>query len=105
MASKVRAIFSQRARSMALSAADTAAEGPSRRMRWPYTMSAKMAQFPFKMYYDKAPLTHYLILGFVCSWPLFIFFQRMARSPENIKKWDDIHEASRNHPKVWEEEH
>lgn len=61
--------------------------GEGRRMIYPYTLSAKIAQFPFRYYYDNVWLFKYFIFGIVASFPLFFYLGRKSYSPENVAEW------------------
>ncbi|XP_076656603.1 reduction of Rh1 [Halictus rubicundus] len=66
----------------------------SRRMKYPYTLSAKLSQFPFKFYFNR-PNTwvfKYWVFAAVVCIPVFYKIQKLSFSPENVKKWDEIHE-------------
>lgn len=84
----------------------------SRRMKFPYTFSAKLVQFPFKFYWNRNPPFKYYIIAIFCSTPVFYklgqmckkavraesyylsilssFFYLPASSKENREKWVEI---------------
>ncbi|CRK91645.1 CLUMA_CG005295, isoform A [Clunio marinus] len=63
------------------------AEPPSRPMKFPYTFSAKIAQFPLKWHVQNSWIWRYYLIGLVVSLPVFYKIDRMANSPENVAKW------------------
>ncbi|XP_076235174.1 reduction of Rh1 [Calliopsis andreniformis] len=67
-------------------------EIPQRPMKYPYTLSAKIAQFPFRMYYDYKGswMFKWWIFGTIATLPIFYKIQRMSYSPENVKKWREM---------------
>lgn len=99
--------------------ADAAKAGPLRPMKFPYTISAKIAQFPWKHYFGKQFIWKYYIGGVLVCIPLFkkisnlckciatflllfvsaILFFFLANSPENVAKWAEIRrkEAAEHH--------
>ena len=50
---------------------DAAKAEPGRPMKYPYTFSAKIAQFPYKFYLQNSWLARYWLVGIVASLPLF----------------------------------
>lgn len=42
-----------------------------RPMKYPYTYSAKIAQFPYKFYFQNSWLARYWVFGMVAVFPLF----------------------------------
>lgn len=99
--------------------ADAAKVGPLRPMKFPYTMSAKLTQFPWKHYFGKQFIWKYYIGGVLVCIPLFkkisslckflnncssifgsiVFLSFLANSPENVAKWAEIRrkEAAEHH--------
>ncbi|XP_016988168.1 uncharacterized protein LOC108050802 [Drosophila rhopaloa] len=65
-----------------------AAEKPAGRpMRYPYTFSAKIAQFPIKHYIKNQWIWRYYFIAAVACVPVFYKISRLANSPENKKAW------------------
>lgn len=64
----------------------------SRQMKFPYTFSAKMVQFPAKFYINNNWMWKYYCFGFLVSLPIFYKIQRMSNSEENVEKWREIKE-------------
>ncbi|CAL1673239.1 unnamed protein product [Lasius platythorax] len=62
-----------------------------RPMKYPYTISAKLAQFPFRYYMQHSWLFKYTIIAVALTYPIFYKIQKLSYSPENVKKWDKIH--------------
>jgi hypothetical protein len=56
-------------------------------MKYPYTFSAKIAQFPLKWHINNQWLWKYWFIGIAISAPLFYKIQRGANSAENKAKW------------------
>lgn len=48
-----------------------AAKPVGRPMKYPYTYSAKIAQFPYKFYWTNSWLARYWVYGVIVSLPLF----------------------------------
>ncbi|XP_060536631.1 uncharacterized protein LOC132708357 [Cylas formicarius] len=65
--------------------------GPiSRPMKYPYTFSAKIAQFPWKFFAKHNWIVRYYVFGFLSAFPVFVAVGRLANSPENVAKWAEI---------------
>ncbi|XP_014205971.1 uncharacterized protein LOC106637621 [Copidosoma floridanum] len=67
------------------------ADEVSRPMRFPYTYTAKIAQFPYKFYFKHSWGFKYWVIASVLCLPVFYKLQKMSYSPENVKNWDEIH--------------
>ncbi|CAG9769821.1 unnamed protein product [Ceutorhynchus assimilis] len=63
---------------------------PERRMKYPYTFTAKVAQFPFKFYYKHNILFKAYPWGVAAVLPLFWYISRMSNSKSNKKTWKAI---------------
>merc|ERR1711887_147911 len=59
-----------------------------RAMKYPYTMGAKIAQFPFGYYIKNQWMFKYYLIGVGMSIPIFKWFQDAAMSPANVEKWN-----------------
>lgn len=59
--------------------ADEIAKPPGRPMRYPYTFSAKLAQFPLKWMIANQPLWKYYCFGLLVSFPVFWKIDRMGK--------------------------
>lgn len=59
-------------------------------MVYPYTYAAKLAQFPYKHYWNNVWVFKYYCIAFVVCMPLFYKIQKMSFAPENVKKWQEI---------------
>ncbi|KAK2716549.1 hypothetical protein QYM36_006884 [Artemia franciscana] len=57
----------------------------SRRMKYPYTISAKIAQFPHRFYFEKSRHYRWWFYGMAASLPLFFWISSVANSPANIR--------------------
>lgn len=55
-------------------------EKPSNPMKYPYTFSAKLAQFPFKFYIQNQWMWRYYAFGFVCSLPVFYKIHKLGKN-------------------------
>ncbi|EZA54008.1 hypothetical protein DMN91_000991 [Ooceraea biroi] len=64
--------------------------GPYRPMKYPYTLTAKIAQFPFKYYWKHSWLFKYWLIGIVVVSPVFYKIQKLSYSPENVEKWKKL---------------
>ncbi|KAJ8914555.1 hypothetical protein NQ315_010019 [Exocentrus adspersus] len=65
-------------------------QGPSRPMKFPYTFSAKLAQFPYKFYYQNNHMVRYYCYAVVACLPVFMYISRLSNSPANKEKWAEI---------------
>lgn len=99
-----------------------APEAPARHMKFPYTFSAKIAQFPYKFYFNNNWIAKYYVIGLIVCIPVFksisnlgefyiiagpyqsqnvfiAFCSISANSPENVAKWAEIRrrEAAEHH--------
>ncbi|XP_044271425.1 uncharacterized protein LOC123015634 [Tribolium madens] len=68
---------------------------PERPMKFPYTFSAKIAQFPFRYLYENNRFIRYYPHAVVLSIPIFYYFHRLANSPANKQKWAEIRRKER----------
>ncbi|KAL5009219.1 hypothetical protein ScPMuIL_014800 [Solemya velum] len=62
-------------------------------MKYPYTLTAKVMQFPWKWHWQNARFVRYLAYGLVFSFPLIYKFHSMANNAENKRKWAEIRQA------------
>lgn len=62
----------------------------NRKMKYPYTWTAKIAQFPYKHYYENSWAFRYWLYGVVVCAPMFYMLQKMSYSKENVEKWAEI---------------
>uniref|UniRef100_A0A2A4JH47 Uncharacterized protein n=1 Tax=Heliothis virescens TaxID=7102 RepID=A0A2A4JH47_HELVI len=74
-------------------------ESAGRPMKFPYTFSAKIAQFPLKFYVQNQWIWKYWAIGVVVSLPVFYKIHKLANSPGNVAKWAEIRrkEAAEHH--------
>ncbi|KAJ8723643.1 hypothetical protein PYW07_007623 [Mythimna separata] len=72
---------------------------PGRPMKFPYTFSAKIAQFPMKFYVQNQWIWKYWMIGIAVSVPVFYKIHKLANSPGNVAKWAEIRrkEAAEHH--------
>ncbi|XP_013097460.1 uncharacterized protein LOC106080588 [Stomoxys calcitrans] len=56
-------------------------------MKFPYTFSAKIAQFPMKHYIKNQWIWRYYFIAFGLSIPVFYKISKLANSPGNKKAW------------------
>merc|ERR1712168_1145441 len=59
-----------------------------RAMKYPYTLGAKIAQFPFGYYVKNQWVFKYYLFGIAASIPIFKAFQDAAMSPANVEAWN-----------------
>ncbi|XP_074042198.1 uncharacterized protein [Leptinotarsa decemlineata] len=71
----------------------------SRPMKFPYTFSAKLAQFPWKYHLKNQWLWKYYAISVVVCIPIFKSISNLANSPANVAKWAEIRrrEAEEHH--------
>ncbi|XP_063921913.1 uncharacterized protein LOC135136512 [Zophobas morio] len=60
---------------------------PKRPMKYPYTMGAKVIQFPYKFYYQNNWIWRYYPYGILGSVPVFWYLSSLANSPSNVATW------------------
>ncbi|XP_018326118.1 uncharacterized protein LOC108737651 [Agrilus planipennis] len=63
---------------------------PERPMKFPYTFSAKIAQFPYKFYYDNNWMAKYYCYAVILCLPVFYKLERVSKSPASRKHWAEI---------------
>lgn len=68
---------------------------PGRPMKYAYTMSAKIAQFPFRFYVNNCWMFRYYLIGVAVSMPIFYKIQKLSYNPDNVKKWEEIRRLER----------
>ncbi|KAK5644521.1 hypothetical protein RI129_005821 [Pyrocoelia pectoralis] len=60
-----------------------------RAMRYPYTFTAKIVQFPYMHYFKHSWMYRYYSYALIISLPIFWKIQCKANSPENVAKWEE----------------
>jgi len=63
--------------------------GAGRQMKYPYTLTAQIRQFPFKYYYNNQIYFRYWLYGIAISFPIFVWIGSKVNSPANVKKFAD----------------
>lgn len=67
---------------------DGAAAGTvGRPMKYPYTFTAKLAQFPLKWHINNQWIWKYYFIALGLSVPVFYKIQKLANSPASKAKW------------------
>ncbi|XP_019865353.1 uncharacterized protein LOC109594569 isoform X2 [Aethina tumida] len=68
-------------------------------MKYPYTFTAKMAQFPWKHYFKNQWIWKYYAVSLLVCIPVFKSISNLSNSPENVAKWAEIRrrEAAEHH--------
>jgi len=61
-----------------------------REMKYPYTLAAKVRQFPWKFHFNNNWIFRYYIFGVMASTPLFMWFHKQANSPANKAKYEEF---------------
>jgi len=64
--------------------------GSPKTMKYPYTLGAQIAQFPYKFYWDNNWNFKYYIIAVIASFPVFYKINGLANSPGNVEKWAEI---------------
>ncbi|KAG6440417.1 hypothetical protein O3G_MSEX001321 [Manduca sexta] len=82
-----------------LRASDIIAGKSGRHMKFPYTMSAKIAQFPYFLYMKKNFIWMYYPFGFLGALYVFSIIHEMANSEGNKRSWAE------SQRKIAEKEH
>uniref|UniRef100_A0A1B0FL54 9.2 kDa midgut protein n=1 Tax=Glossina morsitans morsitans TaxID=37546 RepID=A0A1B0FL54_GLOMM len=79
--------------------ADKAEKPVGNPMKFPYTFSAKIAQFPMKHYIKNQWIWRYYFVALGVCVPIFYKISKLANSPENKKSWADqkAKEAAAHH--------
>ncbi|XP_019873045.1 uncharacterized protein LOC109601267 [Aethina tumida] len=62
----------------------------NRPMKFPYTFTAKMVQFPYQFHYNTNWYFKYYSWAVIASLPVFFYLERLSKAPENVKKWEEI---------------
>lgn len=74
-----------------------AAKVAARRMDYPYTMTAKLVNFPWKFYFTKQWIWKTMPLALLVTSPLFYKIGQASNSPENVAKWKEIRRKEHEH--------
>jgi len=61
-----------------------------REMKYPYTLTAKLRQFPYKYHFNNLWMFRYYLYAVGVSTPLFLYFHRLANSPANVAKYEEF---------------
>lgn len=88
VAGVVARVSRQQTTSAAASPAKTVAAGAtSRRMKYPYTLTAKIAQFPYKFHFQKFWLIRYFLCGGLVVYMVFMVYpiHKAVNSPQSIE--------------------
>ncbi|XP_053674210.1 uncharacterized protein LOC128724511 [Anopheles nili] len=56
-------------------------------MKYPYTFTAKLVQFPIQHYFKHQWIWRFYFIAFGLSVPLFYKLQKLANMPANQEKW------------------
>merc|ERR1711976_474149 len=56
------------------------------RMIYPYTIGAKLAQFPYKFHFEKHRLIRCIVFAMPLNLYIFYKIQKLACSPANVKR-------------------
>ncbi|KAF2899773.1 hypothetical protein ILUMI_06410 [Ignelater luminosus] len=59
----------------------------SRPMKFPYTFTAKLTQFPWKYYINNNWVYRYYFIAVAVTFPVFYKIHKLANSPANKAKW------------------
>merc|ERR1711915_175725 len=59
-----------------------------RMMKYPYTLSAKIAQFPYGYYIKNQWVFRYYAIALVVCAPVFSWIQKQTNSPANVELWE-----------------
>ncbi|XP_037500706.1 uncharacterized protein LOC119374612 [Rhipicephalus sanguineus] len=87
VAGAIARLSRQQSTSAAASSAKTVATGAhSRRMKYPYTASAKIAQFPYKFHFQKFWLIRYFFCGGLVLYMVFMVYpiNKAVNSPQAV---------------------
>jgi len=70
-----------------------------RQMKYPYTLSAKIALFPYRHHFQNHWVYKYYTFGLIASFPIFMWLNGQINSPGNIKKFEEAKakEAAKAH--------
>ncbi|XP_050076036.1 uncharacterized protein LOC126563434 [Anopheles maculipalpis] len=61
--------------------------GVGRRVKFPYTYTAKIVQFPYQHYVKNQWIWRFYFIAFGLSLPLFYKLHSLANMPANKEKW------------------
>lgn len=70
-----------------------------RHMKFPYTFSAKVAQFPLFFYMKNNNIWMYWPVGWVITFLVFVKIHRLANSSENKSSWAETQRKNAAHDK------
>ncbi|EFN82388.1 hypothetical protein EAI_01530 [Harpegnathos saltator] len=59
-------------------------------MKYPYTLTAKLVQFPYKYYWKHSWLFRYMFYSIFATLPIIYKIQKLSYSPANVEKWEKI---------------
>jgi len=71
-----------------------------RTMVFPYTMTARLAQFPFKWYWKNEWLMRYYAYAIVICIPVFFWIQKKSYAPANVALWKEKARKEAEHAKL-----
>ncbi|CAH1990143.1 unnamed protein product [Acanthoscelides obtectus] len=57
---------------------------PARPMKFPYTFSAKIAQFPYRYYFKNQWIFHYYVYAVGLCIPIFMYISRLGEYYSNL---------------------
>ncbi|XP_033216745.1 uncharacterized protein LOC117172699 [Belonocnema kinseyi] len=63
---------------------------PKRHMKYPYTFTAKIVQFPWKYYWKHSWLTRYFFYANFITMPIFYKIGKLSHNPANVERWREI---------------
>ncbi|XP_076464024.1 uncharacterized protein LOC143296126 [Babylonia areolata] len=64
--------------------------GGSRVMKYPYTVSGKLALFPYRWHWKNGRFVRFLGFTLLGVFPLICKIHSAVHSPGNVRQWEDI---------------
>ena len=68
------------------------ADKAPRHMKYPYTLTAQIRQFPFKYHFNNNWIYRYYTYAFFVTLPVFAYIHKVTHSPAN---WENYREYKR----------
>lgn len=69
------------------------ASDASRRMKFPYTFTAKLVHFPIKFYITHNWMWRYYFIAVIVCLPVFKYIHGLSNAPGNVQRWNELKKA------------
>ncbi|CAG5127113.1 unnamed protein product, partial [Candidula unifasciata] len=64
--------------------------GGGEHFKYPYTLFAKVQQFPFKFYWKHGRFFRFYFYTAALLLPCYAYLGKLTNAPANVKKWEEI---------------